>query len=218
MNIEEFAEFIKTEEGIAAITELEKPLKEKNQQLLDEAKAAKGAITEIKTLEEKRLADEAAIKSAEDEKRLKEENDFEAYKKFHDDEIKKYADSVSHLKSQVARKEAERLITETASQFSKSPKPLQLLLKDRVTSNVTETGNVEIVVNDDKGEPMYHDGQPATINHLVESLKADEDYASFFSASGSSGSGTSESSPTPNSYKDMSSADFNLTKTMGNKI
>lgn len=221
MTKEEFLEFLQTDEGKDIISEMEKPLKAKNQELLDEVKAAKQAANDLKTTEEQRIADAAkAVREAE-EARLKDSNDFDAYKAFHEAEVAKRDNEVSDLKNMFAKTEVDRLVAETAAVHSQSPKPLQLLLRERVKTGYDESGKLAITVTDDNGEPMYYEGQPAGINHLVDSLKAKEDYAAFFSASGSSGSGTSSNdgdAATAGNYKDMDSDSFNLTKAMGNKV
>lgn len=221
MTKEEFLEFLKTDDGKDIIAEMEKPLKQKNQELLDEVKAAKLAVTEFKTTEEQRIADAAAEVRKAEEARLKDSNDFDAYKAFHEAEIAKRDDEMATYKNKFAKTEVDRLVAETAAVHSQSPKPLQLLLRERVQTGYDENGNLAITVNDENGKPMYYEGQPAGINHLVDSLKATEDYAPFFSASGSSGSGTSKLDGEANatgSYKDMDSESFNLTKAMGNKV
>ena len=220
MTKEEFIEFLKTDEGKDIIGEMEKPLKLKNQELLDEVKTAKLAVTDLKTAEEKRTADAATATRQAEEARLKDGNDFDAYKAFHDTEIAKRDTEVSELKNMFAKTEVDRLVAETASANSQNPRPLQYLLKERISAGYGEDGKLAITIKDAKGEPMYFDGQPAGIGHLVDSLKADESNASFFSASGSSGSGTSSNdsdTTTQGNYKDMSSESFNLTKAMGNK-
>ena len=220
MTKEEFIEFLKTDEGKDIISEMEKPLKAKNQELLDEVKAAKLAVTELKTVEDQRTADAADATRQAEEARLKDGNDFDAYKAFHDTEIAKRDSEVSDLKNMFAKTEVDRLVAETASANSQTPKPLQYLLRERIKAGYGEDGKLNITVNDAKGEPMYYEGQPANLGHLIDSLKADDTNASFFSASGSSGSGTSSNdgdTGAQGSYKDMSSDSFNLTKAMGNK-
>lgn len=221
MTKEEFLEFIKTDEGKAALEAEKKPLEDKNQELLDEAKAAKTAASDLKATEDERIAEAAKVKTDAEAARLKDSNDFDAYKEFHENEIAKRDTEVSELKNMFAKTEMDRLIVEKASANSQNPKPLQYLLRDRVAAEYDDNGKLSITVNGDDGKPMYHEGQPATIDQLVDSLKADESNATFFSASGSSGSGTSANdgnAPATGNYKDMDSDDYNMTKAMGNKI
>ncbi len=67
---------------------------------------------------------------------------------------------------------------------------------------------------------MYYEGNPASVDHLVASLKSNEEYGAFFSASGASGSGTTKTdvAPNANDSTDMDSENFNLSKAMGNKV
>lgn len=215
---EQVAEFLSTEEGKTLAEEIKAPLLNKRDDLLGQLTAAKEELGTFKSTEETRQSELAEATRDKEAQRLKDGKDFDAYKAFHEEEVAKRDTELGKFKNRYANNEAERLVSVAAAANSKTPAPLKLLLKERVRSTVDESGNVNLTVVDGKGETMYFEGQPANIDHLVQSLKADEQYSPFFAGSGLSGSGTIQSAPvTTGSSKDMNSPDFNLTKTMGNK-
>jgi len=220
MELEEVKAFFETDEGKAFAEEIKTPLINKRDELKNELLTAKNQLNDFNAAKEEAerlIADKAS--EAEKEK-LKQSGDFDAYKQFHEDEITKYQTQVSDLKNQYAGTEVSRMIAETASKHSTSPKPLQLLLRERVAASYNDEGSLEVVVKGEDGKPMYFEGQPASVEHLVESLKSNEEYGSFFSASGASGSGThqNDEAPVTGDYKDMDSENFNLTRASGIKI
>ena len=215
-DINEIKEFLTgTDEGKALLEEFKKPLLSKRDELFEQLKGLKSDMDTIKAEKYKELQElDLQAKRVMEEKLLK-DNDLVAFKKFHEDEVNSLKNNIKSVQQKYAQKEVERLISETASKYSKAPKPLQLLLKERVQSDIDEQGNITISVLDDSYKPMYWEGTPATLDHLVETLKAKEEYQPFFVGAGVSGSGTQRSEPIQSGvYKDMSSAEFNLTKTM----
>ena len=220
MDIEEIKAFLETDDGKALVEELKVPLINKRDELQGKLLEAKSELQRIAAEKEEaeRLIAEKASKA--EEERLKTSGDFDAYKAFHEEEVSKYQKQVNDLKNQYAGTEVSRLITETAAKHSSSPKPLQLLLRERVAAEYGEDGSLQVTVKGEDGKPMYYEGQPATVDHLVDSLRNNEEYGSFFAASGASGSGTTktDAAPVNGDYKDMGSEDFNLTKAMGNKV
>lgn len=219
MNKEEVLQFLETDEGIEIVMQLKQPLVAKRDELLEKVTTLNTKFSDIEKAEEERTATAEAAKADAEAKRLKDTNDFDAYKAHHEDEISKRDSRYTNMQAKFAKTEMERLVAVTASKHSKSPMPLQLLLRDRVSSNFDDNGDLVITVSDENGQPMYYEGKPAGMEHLVDSLRSKDDYAMFFSASGSSGSGTSkiDGDATKGSYKDMNSDTFNLTKAMGNK-
>jgi len=220
MNIDEVKEFLNTDDGTVLLNELKQPLLNKRDELLESVKTLKTQMAEITSKEEKRLVENEAKHAETEAARLKDAGDFDAYKAFHEEEISKRDQATLDLRSRFAKTEVNRLVALTASKHSTSPMPLQLLLRERVKTSFNEAGDLQISVNDEAGKQMYYEGQPADINHLIEALKNIDDYAQFFSATGSSGSGTvtPDNNTQTTGEKDMNSDNFNLTKTMGNKI
>lgn len=219
MDKETVLEYLNTDEGKAIVEELKQPLLSKRDEILGEKKEVETKLNALLQAEQEReSATQAAAREAKEAK-LKEENDFEAFKQHMQEQVIEKEKALQTFQTRMARTEVDRLISETAFKHSNSPKPLQLLLKERIESTVLEDGTVDYVVKDTDGNTLYWEGKPARMNHLVESLKTEDDYAVFFSATGVSGSGTKQTEPmTQGSYKDMSSTDFNLSKAMGNKI
>lgn len=219
MDTNEVEKFLtETDEGKALIEGFKEPLLAKRDELFTQMKSLKDELETFKTAEQVKTEELETVKRQEKEQQLKANNDFEAYKQFHEQEVEKYKSEIGSFQTKFARKEADRVIAETAMKYSRSPKPLQLLLKERVKSELDENGNVCINVYDDNGKQMYFEGQPASVEHLVESLKTNEDYAPFFASNGVSGSGSQRSEPMTTSYNDMNSSEFNLSKAMGNKV
>jgi len=216
---EEMTEYLATDEGQKFELELKSGLLSKRDELLGQLTTTKEELNTLKSTENTRLAEVESTKRQSEEQRIKDTKDFDAYKLFHEQEVEKHNVELTSFKSKYANNEVERLITEVASANSKTPAPLRLLLKERVRSSINEDGKVEINVTDGKGETMYFDGQPATVSHLVESLKSDEQYSPFFAGTGVSGSGSQQGAKaTAGSTSDMNSPQFNLTKTMGSNI
>ena len=215
-DINEIKEFLtNTDEGKALLEEFKQPLLNKRNELLADLTKTKTDLELIRQAEQAKAAEFEAKQRAIHEEKLLKDNDLNAYKKYHEEEVGKLTSSMKDLQHRYAQKEAERVITETAAKYSRAPKPLQLLLKERVKPVLDETGNVSLQVFGEDGEQMYFAGKPAGVDHLVETLRSSEDYAPFFAGSGVSGSGTQKSEAIPTgTYKDMSSNEFNLTKTM----
>ena len=220
MDIEEIKTFLASEEGATLVEELKQPLINKRDELKNELITAKTDLQTLLTANEDRERATAEASSAAEKEKLKNAGDFDAYKAYHEDEMGKYKKEVSDLKDRHANTEVSRLITEVAAQNSTTPKPLQLLLRERVTAAYNAEGNMEVVVKGEDGSPMYYEGNPASVDHLVASLKSNEEYGAFFSASGASGSGTTKTdvAPNANDSTDMDSENFNLSKAMGNKV
>lgn len=215
VNKEALEAYLQSDEGKAFIETQKEPLLNKRDELLGQLTSIKEELNTYKKTEEQRLADIESAKRTAEEQRLRDEKDFSAYKTFHEQEIEKYQKELGTFKSKYAEKEAERLIADTAAKYSKSPAPLKLLLRERVKSTINEDGNIEVNVLDDKGETMYWEGKPASVDHLVEHLKADEQYSPFFVGTGKSGSGTQQSVPaTAAGQPTMDEAGFNLTAAM----
>jgi len=176
---EQVMEYFTTDEGKSLLEEQKKPLLQKRDEIFDTMNSMK---SELQSYKEKESASEQAAREAEEE-RLKGSQDLDALKAFYDTELQQSKAAVTELTQKVASKERDRIIAETASKHSNSPKPLQLLLRDRITVAM-EGGETTTTVLDEGGEPMYFEGKPATIDHVIDELKSNETYAPFFSGTG----------------------------------
>ncbi len=216
MNEEEILAYLATDDGKKLADKIKQPLIDKRDELLGSVTTLKTQMTELQSAEATRLDEINATAREEEEKRLKSTNDFEAYKLFHEEELAKAKNQASEIKNKWAQSEVDKLVASTAASHSKSPLPLQLLLRDRVGMEFDENGQLSITVKDDKGAPMYYEGQPATMDHLVGSLKDKDDFAVFFDATGASGSGTSKPDSNSAVKTDVGMGDpgFNLTDYM----
>lgn len=209
IDINSIKEFLtNTDEGKSLLEEFKAPLLSKRDELLETVVKTKAELEAIKR------ADAEKIAAAKQEQMTK-ENNLEAFKLFHDEEVQNYKKSLTDLQLRYAQKEAERAVIEAATKYSNKPKPLQILLKERVKPVINDGGEIELRVYGDDGKQLFHQGEPASIDQLVEMMKCEDDYKPFFTGSGVSGSGTQKSETMPTStFKDMSSKEFNLTKTM----
>ena len=222
MTKEEFIEFIATDEGKTLLEEQKKPLDNKNTELLGKMDAMKTALAELqqkeqaavtKAVEERSSAAKQAAEAA-----ATNHDTFGAYKQFHEDEMAKVQKTIDGLKSTAASAEVNRQVVAAAAKHSSTPKPLELLLRDRVRSSYSENGAIQIDILDEIGGDMFHNGVKATMDNLVEVLKADGDNAAFFKASGAKGSGSNMNDQKPNTGNpEMGDEGFNLTEAMGNK-
>lgn len=165
-------------------------LKEKNKELL-------GKITKLSPLEKLlggRTAEEIQadldVAAKAREQKAKDEGNFEELKKLQALELKKRDDVITASETEiydlVARNAAIEAITAAGG------KPKKLLSEVLKSVKVVKEGGARVAqVVDAKGNPRIVDGQgtPMTIAQLVETFKADEDYAVDFAASGAAGSG-----------------------------
>lgn len=201
-------EFINTDEGKQWLESKKAPLLNKRDELLSELVKSKQELDSIKRAEAEKLA-------AAKQEQMAKESSLEEFKKFHETEVNTYKNTLKEIQNKYAKEQADRLIADAATKYSRTPKPLQILLKEKVRPVVTEQGEVQIVVMGDDGKQLYHNGEPATVEHLLEIMKSEDDYKPFFTNQVVSGSGTQKSETLPTgTTKDMSSSDFNLTKTM----
>jgi len=117
------------------------------------------------------------------EEAAKASGNYEELKRLQAEELKKRDTMIFDL---TARTAADDAITAAGGKVKK--------LRDIVLKHVTVqlvNGTPTATVVDGKGQPRIKDGQGTafTVADLVEELKADDDYANDFAASGASGSG-----------------------------
>lgn len=201
-------EFIATEAGQAWLEEKKTPLLNKRNELLTDLAKTKAELENIRKAE----AEKAAMLKQE---QIAKESSLEEFKKFHETEVNTYKNTLKEFQTKYAKEQADRLIADAATKYSRTPKPLQILLKEKVKSVITDNGEVQIQVMGDDGRQLYHNGEPATVEHLLEMMKSEEDYKPFFTNQVVSGSGTQKSETLPTgATKDMSAPSYNLTQTM----
>ena|SRR3990167_6159815 len=146
-----------------------------------DALAKRVAVLGDRTTEQVIADFEFAAKAREDA--AKASGNYEELKRIQAEELKKRDAMIFDL---TARTAADDAITAAGGKVKK--------LRDIVLKHVrvlTVHGVPTATVVDAKGQPRIKDGQgtPFTLNDLVEELKADDDYANDFAASGASGSG-----------------------------
>jgi hypothetical protein len=165
-------------------------LKAKNAELIGANKklAERAKVLGDRTAEEIQADLDLAAQAR--ERKAKDEGNFEELKKLQALELKKRDDALATTEAEiydlVARNAAIEAITAAGGKVKK------LVGEVLKSVRVVKDGNVRVAqVVDAKGNPRIVDGQgtPMTIAQLVETFKADDDYAVDFAASGASGSG-----------------------------
>lgn len=146
-----------------------------------DALAKRAAVLGDRTTEQVVADFEFAAKAREDA--AKASGNYEELKRIQAEELRKRDDLIFDL---TARTAADEAITAAGGKVKK--------LRSEVLRHVKVMpvhGVPTATVVDTKGQPRIKDGQgtPFTIADLVEELKADDDYANDFAASGASGSG-----------------------------
>lgn len=166
-------------------------LKNKNSELLATNKklSERAKILGERTPEEIQADFDLAAKAR--EQKAKDEGNFEELKKLQAIELAKKDDAIKASETEiydlVARNGAIEAITAAGGKVKKLLEPVLKQVK------VVKEGDKRVAkVVDAKGNPRIVDGQGTemTLAQLVETFKADDDYAVDFAASGASGSGS----------------------------
>lgn len=165
-------------------------LKMKNTELLTKNRelSARAALLGDRTAEQLQADLELAAKARED--KAKAEGNFEELKKIQATELAKKDEALRARDERIYNLVAKQGATEAIVAAGGKPKKLlgEVLKSIKV---VEKDGELVAQVVDAKGNPRIVDGQGTemTIAQLVETFKADEDYAVDFAASGATGSG-----------------------------
>ena len=215
MDIKELEEYLKTEEGKTFMETQKQGLVDKNTELLGALADIKKDVDVMKQAETDR---ETAVTAAEEKAtkaKLDSDNDVDAYKLFHEGEMTKKDEAINALKSNFAKAELSRVVSAAAAANSATPKPLELLIGSRTKSEYDADGKLQITVMDDSGNPLMHNGVKADMGNLVETLRAQDENAPFFSGTGSSGAGTNTTDKAAAvGAPAMGDKDYNLTEAM----
>lgn len=97
------------------------------------------------------------------------------------------------------------------------PALLKPLITSRIKTELDDNAQVKITVLNEDGSPKFKGGKEATVEDLINELKANEDFAGAFKVKPVSGSGTRPSSGKPVIVADPSDPNFNLTSLMKKK-
>lgn len=172
-------------------------LKSKNSELIAKNRtlAARAAIIGERTAEEIQADFDLAAKAR--EQKAKDEGNYEELKRLQALEIAKKDEALKARDERIYNLVAKQGATEAI--VAAGGKPKKLLGEVLKSIKVVEVGGELVAqVVDVKGNPRIVDGQgtPMTIAQLVDTFKADDDYAVDFAASGASGGGArNEGSP-----------------------
>ena len=97
------------------------------------------------------------------------------------------------------------------------PMLLKPLIASRIKTELDDNAQVKITVLNEDGTPKFKGGKEATVEDLINELKASEDFAGAFKVKPVSGSGTRATAGKPTVAADPSDANFNLTSLMKKK-
>lgn len=165
-------------------------LKAKNTDLINRNKSLtdRAKIIGERTPEEVQADFDLAAKAR--EQKAKDEGNFEELKRLQALELAKKDDALKSRDERIYNLVAKQGATEAIVAAGGKPKKLlgEVLKSIKV---VEQGGELVAQVVDAKGNPRIVDGQgtPMTIAQLVETFKADDDYAVDFAPSGANGSG-----------------------------
>lgn len=158
-------------------------LKAKNSELIGKNKtlAERASILGDRTPDEIKADLEYAAKAR--EQKAKDEGNYEELKRLQAEEIKKRDAQIYDL---VAQQAADEAIIAAGGKVKKLRSEVLKQVKVEIVN-----GKPTAVVVDAAGKARIKDGQgtPVTVADVVEALKADDDYAVDFAASGATGSG-----------------------------
>lgn len=94
------------------------------------------------------------------------------------------------------------------------PLLLKPLISSRIKTELDESAQLKITVLNDDGTPMFKNGKEASVEDLINQLKANEDFSGAFRVKQVSGSGTRQSGGRASVTADPSDPNFNLTEAM----
>lgn len=220
MNIEEVKKFLEEEdEGKALLDEYKKPLIQKRDELLGEMSTLKEKVKSVGNVDELRSKAEERDtfeKQLEEYKNKASQGDekYDQLKQSFEQKLEEERKAAQTIKEQFKNSKLDSLVTSAISKHKGVPELLKPVVQSRIKAEFNETGDVDVTVLDKNGKPYYKDGEEATVENIVEELKSDELYRRAFDGTGSSGSGTRQTSNNVNTAPDMDSKDFNLTEAM----
>jgi len=107
------------------------------------------------------------------------------------EELNKERSKFDNFKSNYIKSNINIEINNTLIKHKGSPELLSGVISNRLSASFDDESNtVKYDVLTKDGKPMYKNGEPATIEDLVNEMKVDPVYSRAFDGSGHNGSGT----------------------------
>lgn len=191
MNHDElFKQLLENEEGkklIEQYVESQKaPLVNKRDELLGELKSLK-KNSEVMQMQLKELQSAQAPKKeepAQPEQKVtpKEEHLVK--------ELENKEKTINSIKQSLIREKVDVSLTKAIEEHKGISELLKPHLNGRIKADYSDNGEIVITILDQKGNPMFKNGEPASITDLVEEYKSNAIFGRAFESSGVSGSGT----------------------------
>ena len=96
------------------------------------------------------------------------------------------------------------------------PELLKHVVQSRVEATLQDDGKISLTIKQSDGSPMFKNGKEASLDDLLNEIKANAVYGRAFDADAVQGSGTrpNQSGKKPNVVSDMNDANFNLSEMM----
>ena len=105
-------------------------------------------------------------------------------------------------------------ITAAIARNKGNPKLLAHAVQSRVEATLKDDGTVGITVKNPDGSPMFKNGKEASLDDLLNEIKADADYGVAFAADTTQGSGARQSAGKVKPTMDFNDPSFNLSEAM----
>ena len=219
MNAEEVKAFLATDEGKALlnpiIDEAKQPLLTKRDELLGELSGHKEKVRKYEELGDVDTLAQALAKLKENSSDNNSNKSFEELEKHLRGEIQSREDKLNQFKHKFVADNVQAQLTQAIVAAKGVPELLGPVLKGRIEAAFDDEKGVVITVLGKDGKKMYRNGEPATIQDLINEVKADDVYGRAFEGSGASGSGTRASDTKVNGIVlDPNDPNFSLAKAM----
>lgn len=172
------------------IEDQKQPLATKRDELLNKVSKLKEVVNKLDALGgldeiEKKINDVETKKMDS----AKKKGDMDEIVNQYETRIKQYDDKIKKMETDTVDSNVNSLINKAISKAKGVPELLLPILRNRVKGEYVD-GQVQLKVLNDSGESYIKDGNPVTLDGLVEEIRKNDTYSRAFDGSGISGSGS----------------------------
>lgn len=223
MDIEAVKAFLATDEGKSLLTplidEAKQPLLSKRDELLGELTTHKEKARKYEELGDYDTLAQALAKLKEgkgnDDDNKNNNKGFEELERHLRGELQSKEDKLNQFKNKFVADNVQSQLTQAIVSAKGVPELLGPVLKGRIEAAFDDEKGIVITVLGKDGKKMYKNGEAATIEDLINEIKADDVYGRAFEGSGASGSGTRASDGKANGViLDPKDPNYSLAKAM----
>lgn len=225
MDKEAVLEFLNTDEGKEVLNNVNAGLLAKRDELLSKQVALKSELDKFKSLgiepdqlptildEYKQLKNKPADKQTEPVVDPKLVAQLEHFKT----ELSTRDQKLNTLQTKLVTSALDATVMGEIVKADGIPVLLKPLITSRIKTELDENAQVKITVLNEDGSPMFKNGKEASVEDLINQLKANEEFSGAFKVKQVSGSGTRQSNGRVNISADPADPNFNLTAMMKKK-